>query len=219
MSYKVFISIHYDFINDKTTDKSGLSDRNDPYQAMEPPYKVKGTPLDSLEELRLIDGWDDEVHAVFSPYLTVWPYYAQQKSKTLNLLNLNTMASELKLCLLPSAADSARVETVMNYLEEVAGKKEGTQASSIVDAPTKIEGVLKDKFGYVKGDAAEVSARPETWFTTSSMGFLVKVKGTVGAQEVHHTVFVRRVPPKAAEDWRRNLIVKRSYQLLYSYKH
>ena len=60
-----------DFISQshQTSEESGYNDKNDPYLKDDLNYKVKQLPFDSLEELKMVDGWDDEVHAVFSPYL------------------------------------------------------------------------------------------------------------------------------------------------------
>jgi general secretion pathway protein K len=43
------------------------------YESLENPYPIKNGPLDSLEEVRLIDGMDDEFFNMIKDYVTVYP--------------------------------------------------------------------------------------------------------------------------------------------------
>ncbi len=43
------------------------------YQALDNPYTIKDGPLDSLEELKMIDGMDEDFYAKVKDYLTVYP--------------------------------------------------------------------------------------------------------------------------------------------------
>lgn len=42
------------------------------YDDLDDPYLTKNAPLDSVEEIRLVDGWDDEVFGKFGDQLTIW---------------------------------------------------------------------------------------------------------------------------------------------------
>lgn len=42
------------------------------YQNQEPPYLSKNAPFDSLEEIRLVDGWQDDVYDRFAEQFTVY---------------------------------------------------------------------------------------------------------------------------------------------------
>lgn len=42
------------------------------YNRLEEPYKAKNAPFDTKEEIRLVDGWQDEVYDRFKDDLTVW---------------------------------------------------------------------------------------------------------------------------------------------------
>jgi general secretion pathway protein K len=62
------------------------------YQTLKPPYAAKNGPLDTLEELRLIKGFDKATLDKLRPYLTV--YYDIANSPTAPI-NVNTAPKEL----------------------------------------------------------------------------------------------------------------------------
>src|SRR5262249_34594985 len=43
-----------------TSEASGFNDKNEPYNKRNPKQMAKQAPLDSVEELRMIEGWDQE---------------------------------------------------------------------------------------------------------------------------------------------------------------
>lgn len=49
-------------------------DEDEYYQAQDPPYRAASRPLFSLEELRLIEGFDGRLVDGLRPYLTVYPW-------------------------------------------------------------------------------------------------------------------------------------------------
>lgn len=62
-----------DFIDaDTETPSGGFED--DVYQRAEPPYRAGNRPLMSLDELRLVEGFDGALVEALEPYLTVHPY-------------------------------------------------------------------------------------------------------------------------------------------------
>ena len=57
---------------------------DDVYQRRDPPQRAANRPLMSLDELRLVEGFDDRLVEALRPYLTVYPYGG------LTGINLNT---------------------------------------------------------------------------------------------------------------------------------
>ena len=43
------------------------------YASLDPPYRIKDGPLDTLQEIRMIDGMDDEFYNRIKDYVTVYP--------------------------------------------------------------------------------------------------------------------------------------------------
>ena len=80
-----------DWVDDniRAESKSGYGSEDDPYGKNDQRYAAKNAPFDSLEELMLVDGWNEELHAIFSPYLTVFPV---QTSVSYTHLTLPTKA-------------------------------------------------------------------------------------------------------------------------------
>lgn len=52
-------------------DSSGAN--GDFYSSLENPYRIKDGPLDTLHEIRMIDGMDDEFFNIIKDYVTVYP--------------------------------------------------------------------------------------------------------------------------------------------------
>ena len=154
---------------------SGYSDENDPYQKRVPPLKAKNSALDSVDDLLLVDGWDRELHAYFSPYLTVWPYINDgeaAKSKEAVKLNINTMQPEALKCLFAheQGDGDAKIKFVKKYREMM--EQNGKIASTDKD--------IKDRLAELFGTSAD--KEKGAWMTTNSSTFRVKAKGIVGEQ-------------------------------------
>lgn len=71
---------------DEVRESGGLED--DFYQSQDPPYRAANRPLLSLDELRLVEGFDDDLVAGLRPYVTVYPYVPQPPGG--GGVNLNT---------------------------------------------------------------------------------------------------------------------------------
>ena len=84
---------------DKDGERAYLGgDENSLYDRLEEPYKVKNAPFDSLEEVRLVDGWHrDDVWERFGDKITV--YGAHSK------VNVNSAECEVLWALLKSFSD------------------------------------------------------------------------------------------------------------------
>jgi type II secretory pathway component PulK len=157
---------------------SGYSDENDPYQKRTPALKAKNSSLDSVNDLLLVDGWDRELHAYFSPYLTVWPYVNDgeaAKSKESAKLNINSMQPEALKCLFARELvdGDAKIKFVKKYHEMI--EKNGKIASADKDIKER----LNELFGY---SAEGAEKEKGSWMTTNSSTFRVKTKGIVGEQ-------------------------------------
>jgi type II secretory pathway component PulK len=157
---------------------SGLNDENEPYQKRKPPYKAKNSPMDSLDELLLVDGWNRELHAYYSPYLTVWPF-VDQTTKNAFKVNINTMPQEALRCLfgkeLGSPENHEKFARRYRELMEKSGKLAGGDA--------ELQNVISELFGY-KSDGPDKgkSGDKASWLTTESRAFRIKAKGIVGEQ-------------------------------------
>jgi general secretion pathway protein K len=58
---------------------------DEPYQRRDPPYRSPNRPLLSVEELRLIDGFDGPLVEALRPYVTVFPLFPPSDALTINL--------------------------------------------------------------------------------------------------------------------------------------
>ena len=181
---------------------SGVSDEDDPYSRRESRTRTKNAPFDSVDELRIIDGWDDEVHAVFSDYLTVWPL--QKKNSDKAKINLNTASRSLLTCLFPETKGDCSEKSTLAL---VTRNKEKT---NLGEAGQSINDVLQSTLCYTGGsDKSGEASNRSNWFSMSSMVFSVQGEGIVGDQQkTLHAVIERRMPdPKKGETT--------SYKILY----
>jgi type II secretory pathway component PulK len=137
-----------DYIDTNKEDDLDKSDETSIYERAKLKYKAKNAPLESLEELRRIPGFnDDEIFDLFTPYLTVWPMAPSEKG-----LDINSVSVELISALVTKEgaeindaeidkledkkAENFRVSTerdISKFLSEIAGG---------VDVPTAISGRL-----------------------------------------------------------------------------
>lgn len=78
------------------------------YGSLDPPYKCKNGPLDTLSELLMIKGVTDEVYGKISKYLTI---YSDGN------ININTASKDVLVCL-DDAIDEATAEAIIQRREE-----------------------------------------------------------------------------------------------------
>jgi type II secretory pathway component PulK len=159
---------------------------------------AKNAQMDSLDELRLIEGWDEEVHAVFSPSLTVFPFVVINNAPA-SKLNINTASRALLQCLVPESKGDCQEKSALALAKRNAD-------NSTLGAPgQKIEDILKDTLCYTPDEAKSKAS----WFTTNSMVFRVETRGNVGNSEKKIQAIVERTMP----DPKKN--EKASYKILY----
>ena len=182
-----------DYIDADKRVKTGAdyTSEDDPYSDRNPKHAPKNLPLDTLDELKLIAGWDDDVHAVFSPYLTVYPiikeYFGHLKAADLQkmaTLNLNTGSRGFLGCLF-SEMD---VDCKENFA--VKHKKINKEKQNFSDGQNMTE-TLKNLACYQKSESLDKS----TWFKANSSTFSVNVQGFVGDQESEVKTVVYRIDP------------------------
>ena len=181
--------------------KSGLSDESDPYQRLNPPYKTKNSQFDTLAELKLIDAWDDDLHAVFSPYLTVYPFKKTGSDVSDRArININTVSRELLACLVPESRTQCG-ET----FDLVVAKARANKAP----LGENIQQVMRDVLCLPKTIGGKGAINKADWFAESSPVYKIEVKGRAGFQEKNLQAVIKRgmVKEKKREP--------SSYQLLF----
>lgn len=190
--------------------ESGFSDESDPYQRRKKPFKSKNGPLDSIDELKMIEGWDEEVHAVFSPYLTAFPIWKKREERA--RINLNSAPRELLQCLFQDAGQD-RFRKLAQLL-----KLRETEFKDLAGKDKPVDQVIADLFGYNKGDQAQGNqadpANKAAWFGKMSQTYRIKVKASSGdTRRELEAVIERTVPDGSATG--ANLSSKASYRILY----
>ncbi len=181
--------------------KSGLSDESDPYQRLNPSYKTKNSQFDTLAELKLIDEWDDDLHAVFSPYLTVYPFKKLGSDTSDRArININTVSRELLACLVPES------RTQCSETFDLAVAKARANKAPIGE---NIEQVLRNVLCLPKTISGKGAVNKADWFAESSPVYKIEVKGRAGFQEKSLQAVIKRgvVKEKGREP--------SSYQLLF----
>lgn len=187
----------------RAEDASGYSDEDTPYGKRQPKMQVKNAPLDSVEELRLIEGWDDEIHSVFSPFVTVFPFQTSSTDKRFKI-NINTASRSLLQCLFPESRGDCNEKVAL------ALKKRGEDMSLTAQPGQSMSEVLRELLCYSTGDANSGEANNKSnWFSTYSMVFRIETKGLVGDSEKRLTAVIERVIPDPRKG------EKTSYKLLY----
>jgi type II secretory pathway component PulK len=199
LAYKIKDWVDHD---SKAESASGASDEDDPYSRRAPKVRAKNAPFDSVDELRNIDGWDDEVHEVFSDYITVWPL--QKKNTEKYKINLNTASRSLLGCVFPESRGDCNDKSTLALM---ARNKDRT---SLGASGQDVKDVLKKTMCYTGGGSKDDdAANRANWFKMSSMVFSIKAKGQVNDQEkTLHAIVERRMPDVKKGE-------KSSYKILY----
>ena len=201
-----------DFISQSssTSPESGVGDKDAYYQTQVPAYRTKGLPFDTLDELKLIQGWDDEVHAVFAPYLTVYPIN-NTNNKEFSKININTASQDLLGCLVPSALSDTCRDSFLKKMKELKSEKKAI-------AGDDISSTLKDLMCYAPDDNEEKKSKdPGEWFANYSTAFKLSIAGRKGNKKATLNVIVRRLNPGEKIPGGDKPKIQRSYQILHWY--
>ena len=208
LAYRIkdFISV-----SGTTSQESGYSDKNTPYLKTTPSYKAKGMQLDTLDELKLIDGWDDDLHTIFAPYLTVYPFNLTGKPDK-SRININTAKKELLSCMVKEARSNACAEQFNLKLKKIKTNKGAVALAGVSQT-------LKDLMCYT-GDGTDengekAQSTPDTWFDTKSSVLRITVSADTGMQTIILEAVIRKIMPKETEHGRAKQQLKRSYEILF----
>jgi type II secretory pathway component PulK len=181
---------------------SGYSDENEPYGKRQPKVQAKNAPLDSIDELRLIEGWDEEIHAVFSPYLTAYPFVTPNTDRSKIKLNINTTSRSLLQCLLPEAKGSCEEKIAITLADR---DRDGTP---LAIPGVNMKDVLRDQLCYTGGGAGSGGDKSD-WFGRSSEVYRLILEGSSGDSVKKIMAVVERVMP----DPKKN--EKSTFRILY----
>lgn len=116
----------------------------DYYLGLENPYNIKNGPLDSVEEIRMIRGMDEEFFGKIKNYVTVYP--ADKK------VNFSTASKSVMIATLKGAAVSALEKQESSSADELKddiadriaeGVMEARKDNSIIDRK-KVSEIIKD---------------------------------------------------------------------------
>ncbi len=189
--------------DDKASPESGITDESELYESREFPYKTKNAPLDSIEELRMIDGWDEDMHKIFSKYITAFPLQTANTDKL--KININTADRSLLACLFPDSKANCgeKFALAMNTRDT---DKEALGSGGDVSS------ILKDLLCYSKEgvDTSPDSGEDKTkWFSQTSNVYRIEAKGAVGKQEKTLEAVIERMMPDPAEK------TELAYRILY----
>lgn len=185
---------------------SGASSEDDAYQKRVPPHKAKNSPLDTVDELRLVEGWSEEIHNYFSPYITAYPFvYSQDKEKSGFKININTANQDVIRCFFSRELSNPDIND--KFVKKYKDLMENS--GQIASDENGVSGVIKDLVGY-QGEAGDKGKEGDksTWFTTNSRAYIIRAKGVVGNQTKvfemvieRQSVAQRKVTPNVAP-WR-----------------
>jgi type II secretory pathway component PulK len=160
--------------------------------------------MESLAELRLIEGWDEEMHMVFSPYLTIYPFPKNETDAQNSRININTAHKALLGCLLPQAKVDCNEKFQLKMAERAR------DGGAIASDRQGIKQALNDVFC---AGSPDDNGRPadanENWFTSRSTVFRVAVTGEVAFKEKKLEVVVERAMPDKSKK------IESSYRILY----
>jgi len=171
---------------------SGFNDENDPYQRRANQMRAKNAPLDTLDELRVVDGWDDDVHAVFSRYLTAYPFWRKREERP--RINLTSSSREMLQCIFPEARGEGAEKLAL------ALRARDADGEPIFQPGQKMSDILRGLVGYSTGSGQPNDPNDKaTWFSKWSNVYRVSTESTVGGSTKRLEMVVERVMPEPAK--------------------
>lgn len=103
-----------DWVDEDNVRSGGLGGYEDNlYNTLDNPYLAKNAPFDTIQEIRLVDGWQGEVFDKFGEHMTIWGA---------GKININTAPPEMMFALMRSCQEStiadAQLEQCQTTLED-----------------------------------------------------------------------------------------------------
>lgn len=145
------------------------------YATLKPPYQAKGAPLDTVEELRLVKGFDAAVFEALRPFVTVYggnPFAAP--------INVNTAPKEVIASLADDMTDSL-AEAVIEYRKTMPFTTTGELAN--VPGMAKIAQSIQANI-IVRGLVYRIRAEATVGETTRTVEAVVDLSGGSLPQQV-----------------------------------
>ena len=143
-------------------------------------------------------GWDEEMHRVFGPYMTVFPM--QMKSEDKPRININSAPLAMMQCLYKNMSNECKVRATL--------RNNPTDTEGPVQAVAGLQSVHSRMSDfYCQSNKKQVNDR----FTYRSDTYRVQVAGEVGGQSRTLEVVLKRMYDEL--DIRANF--KGSYKILY----
>jgi type II secretory pathway component PulK len=167
-----------DYVDRDNTDEIDRGDEETQYSQAKFDHKAKNGKLESLEELRRVPGFhDDEIFAIFSPYFTVWPMDAKEKS-----LDINAAPVELLAALVTPPNQEANQAAFDKIEDDRAENTFVKDARNINDAFPGIDEETKNMISRIGGIKSSV--------------YRVEVRGVSNGIERVYTMVIETAKPK-----------------------
>ncbi|MFT7518122.1 MAG: type II secretory pathway component PulK [Kiritimatiellia bacterium] len=173
-----------DWVDKDSTRAYMGGDENSLYDRLEDPYKTKNAPFDSLEEVRLVDGWHrDDVWERYGEQITV---YGEHAKVNVNSAECEVLWALLKSYTSPPPADftvDQCIRAIENYRQVVPFSNEDAFVNFLggeVQIPQDPTG------GAPREGSCELKATPQLKqnITTKTKVFRVTSVGEVGESKV-----------------------------------
>jgi type II secretory pathway component PulK len=167
-----------DYVDRDNTDEIDRGDESTQYSQAKFEHGPKNAKFESLEELRRVPGFhDDEIFNIFSPYFTVWPLDAKEKS-----LDVNAAPVEL-LAALVTAPTGETNEAAFDKIEDDRAENEYIKdARNIAEAFPGIDEETKQMLSRIGGIRSTV--------------YRVEVRGVSNGIERVYTMIIETAKPK-----------------------
>ena len=163
-----------DWVDTDTVRSGGRGGYEDTlYNTLDPPYLTKNAPFDSMEEIRLVAGWEGEVCDRYCDKLSV---YGDGDGK----INMNTMGDEFIMAIVNHCIEGGtplRIQQIQDGMQAL-------QDTWLLGRPTydKPEQLVRDLTNVAQFPVNKECATNK--LTTKSQTFTVQSTGLVGTSEV-----------------------------------
>lgn len=163
-----------DWVDQDTVRSGGRGGYEDTlYNTLDPPYLTKNAPFDSMDEIRLVAGWEGEVCDRYCDKLSI---YGNEQGQ----INMNTMDDTFILALVNHCVEGG---TPLR-LQQIQDGMQRLQDTWLLGRPTyeKPEELVRDLVNVAQFPVNQDCAKNK--LTTKSQVFTVQSTGLVGTSEV-----------------------------------